>query len=74
MFLILCPFAFLEELFMNDLMININRLSKNLFDLSQIGMNENGGIDRALGDESDRGSKKMVNQLLAEYYGQKSKN
>lgn len=45
---------------MDNLKINIDRLSKNLNELAQIGMNENGGIDRALGDESDRVARKWL--------------
>lgn len=45
---------------MNNLKINIDRLSKNLNELAEIGMNENGGIDRALGDESDRIARKWL--------------
>ncbi|HCT65505.1 MAG TPA: Zn-dependent hydrolase [Lachnospiraceae bacterium] len=45
---------------MGNLKINIDRLSKNLNELAQIGMNENGGIDRALGDESDRVARKWL--------------
>jgi len=45
---------------MENLKININRLSKNLDELAKIGMNENGGIDRALGDESDRAARKWL--------------
>lgn len=33
--------------------INIDRLMQNLFEMAQIGMNKNGGIDRALGSEAD---------------------
>ena len=33
--------------------INIDRLMTNLFEMAKIGMNEQGGIDRALGSRAD---------------------
>lgn len=42
------------------LKINIKRLEKNLNELAKIGMNSRGGIDRALGDESDRIARKWI--------------
>lgn len=33
--------------------INIDRLMQNLFEMAKIGVNENGGIDRALGSQAD---------------------
>jgi N-carbamoyl-L-amino-acid hydrolase len=40
--------------------ININRLEKNLKDLSAVGKNDKGGIDRALGSEADREARKWL--------------
>lgn len=40
--------------------INIRRLEENLHALSQIGRNEQGGIDRALGSETDRKARKWL--------------
>lgn len=40
--------------------INIRRLEGNLQALSQIGRNEQGGIDRALGSETDRKARKWL--------------
>ena len=33
--------------------INLDRLMTNLFEMAKIGMNEQGGIDRALGSQAD---------------------
>ncbi len=40
--------------------INIERLERNLFELAEIGKNENGGIDRALGSEADRQAREWL--------------
>ncbi|MDF2878975.1 MAG: Zn-dependent hydrolase, partial [Clostridia bacterium] len=40
--------------------ININRLEKNLKDLSEVGKNDKGGIDRALGSEADQEARKWL--------------
>lgn len=40
--------------------INIERLEKNLFELRKIGLNENGGIDRALGSGEDLKARKWL--------------
>jgi N-carbamoyl-L-amino-acid hydrolase len=40
--------------------INKERLEKNLVELSHIGKNENGGIDRALSSEADREARKWL--------------
>ncbi len=45
---------------MDDLKINKGRLEKNLFELAQIGKNEHGGIDRALGSEEDFKARKWL--------------
>jgi N-carbamoyl-L-amino-acid hydrolase len=49
--------------------INISRLEKNLSDLAEIGKNETGGIDRALGSEAD----KQAREWLIHYWERKSK-
>jgi N-carbamoyl-L-amino-acid hydrolase len=40
--------------------INNERLEKNLFDLSKIGKNEQGGIDRALSSDADQDARKWL--------------
>ena len=40
--------------------INIKRLEKNLNELSYIGKNEQGGIDRALGSQADRDARRWL--------------
>lgn len=45
---------------MAQLKINRDRLEKNLFELAEIGRNEHGGIDRALGSEEDFEARKWL--------------
>lgn len=45
---------------MSELKINRDRLEKNLFELAEIGRNEHGGIDRALGSEEDFEARKWL--------------
>ncbi|MGN0642875.1 MAG: Zn-dependent hydrolase [Huintestinicola sp.] len=43
-----------------DIKINIKRLAENLSELGKIGRNSHGGIDRALGSQSDRDARKWI--------------
>ena len=51
---------------MGDFRINKGRLEKRIKDLSQFGMNEVGGIDRSIGSEADKKTRKWLINLFQE--------
>ena len=55
---------------MNQLRINRQRLMDRLSELSKIGRNPNGGIDRAFGSEADRAARAWLTELWQQALGE----
>jgi N-carbamoyl-L-amino-acid hydrolase len=53
-----------------DIRINRERIEGNLKELSQFGINENGGIDRSIGSTADKKARKwLINKLVKDLEG-----